>query len=112
MNVITDTTSLPEQFESVEEAADFWDTHSLADYWDQVHEVEIEVRAPSAAGDAGSGCVGEGGQPGAYPRRLARDTFPKAAPACPRAFGCFLAALLTFLDRLRSFREGASPRRL
>ena len=45
MNVITDTTSLPEQFESVEEAADFWDTHSLADYWDQVHEVEIEVRA-------------------------------------------------------------------
>jgi hypothetical protein len=36
---------IPEQFESVEEAADFWDTHSLADYWDQVHEVEIEVRA-------------------------------------------------------------------
>jgi hypothetical protein len=23
----------------------FWDTHSLADYWDQIHEVEIEVRA-------------------------------------------------------------------
>ncbi len=22
----------------------FWDTHSLADYWDQVHEVKIEVR--------------------------------------------------------------------
>jgi len=45
MNVITNTTVLPEQFESVEEAADFWDAHSLADYWDQVHEVEIEVRA-------------------------------------------------------------------
>ena len=45
MNVITDTTVLPEQFESAGEAADFWDTHSLADHWDQVHEVEIEVRA-------------------------------------------------------------------
>ncbi len=27
------------------EIADFWDTHSLADYWDQTHEVEFEVRA-------------------------------------------------------------------
>lgn len=30
---------------SLEEIADFWDTHSLADYWDQTHEVEFEVRA-------------------------------------------------------------------
>ncbi|MGH9838367.1 MAG: CopG family antitoxin [Blastocatellia bacterium] len=30
---------------SVEEIAEFWDTHSLDDYWDQTHEVEIEVRA-------------------------------------------------------------------
>ncbi len=36
---------IPEQFESIEAAADFWDTHSLADYWDQVHKVEIKVRA-------------------------------------------------------------------
>ena len=28
-----------------EEIADFWDTHSLADYWDQTHEVEFELRA-------------------------------------------------------------------
>ena len=42
MNVITNTTVLPEQFETVEEAADFWNTHSLADCWDQVREVEIE----------------------------------------------------------------------
>ena len=26
------------------EIAEFWDTHSLADYWDQTHEVEFEVR--------------------------------------------------------------------
>ncbi len=30
---------------TIEEVADFWDTHSLADYWDQTHEVEFEVRA-------------------------------------------------------------------
>lgn len=29
-----------------EEIGEFWDTHSLADYWDQTHEVEFEVRAP------------------------------------------------------------------
>ena len=37
---------IPENFASIEEAAEFWDTHSLADYWDQTHEVEIEVHAP------------------------------------------------------------------
>ena len=30
---------------SLEEIAEFWDAHSLADYWDQTHEVEFEVRA-------------------------------------------------------------------
>ena len=30
---------------TLEEIADFWDTHSLADYWAQTHEVEFEVRA-------------------------------------------------------------------
>jgi hypothetical protein len=28
-----------------EEIADFWDTHSLDDYWDQTRDVEFEVRA-------------------------------------------------------------------
>ena len=37
---------IPDEFTSVEEAAEFWDTHSLADYWDQTQEVEIEVQAP------------------------------------------------------------------
>ena len=36
---------IPEQFDGLEAAADFWDAHSLSDYWDQTHEVEIEVRA-------------------------------------------------------------------
>lgn len=27
-----------------EEIADFWETHSLDDYWDQTHEVEFEIR--------------------------------------------------------------------
>jgi hypothetical protein len=30
---------------TLEEIANFWDTHSLADYWDQTREVEFEVRA-------------------------------------------------------------------
>ncbi len=30
---------------TLEEIAEFWDTHSLADYWDQTREVEFEVRA-------------------------------------------------------------------
>ena len=30
---------------TLEEIADFWDTHSLDDYWDQTHEVTFEVRA-------------------------------------------------------------------
>jgi hypothetical protein len=30
---------------SPEEIAQFWDTHSLDDYWDETHEVAFEVRA-------------------------------------------------------------------
>ena len=30
---------------SIQEIGDFWDTHSLADYWDQTQEVEFIVRA-------------------------------------------------------------------
>lgn len=29
---------------TLEEIADFWDTHSLADHWDETHEVAFEVR--------------------------------------------------------------------
>ena len=29
---------------TLEEIADFWDKHSLADYWDQTREVEFELR--------------------------------------------------------------------
>ena len=29
---------------TLKEIADFWDTHSLDDYWDQTHEVEFDVR--------------------------------------------------------------------
>ena len=30
---------------TLEEIGEFWDSHSLADYWDQTHEVSFEVRA-------------------------------------------------------------------
>ena len=29
---------------TLEEIADFWDKHSLADYWDQTREVKFELR--------------------------------------------------------------------
>lgn len=31
--------------ETLEEIGEFWDAHSLEDYWDQTREVEFEVRA-------------------------------------------------------------------
>lgn len=34
---------LPDEFESLEAAGEFWDTHSAADYWDEMEEVEIEI---------------------------------------------------------------------
>ncbi len=30
---------------TVEEISDFRDTHSLADYWDQTHEVDVKILA-------------------------------------------------------------------
>ena len=29
---------------NLEELAEYWDTHSLADHWDETHEVDFEVR--------------------------------------------------------------------
>jgi len=34
---------IPEHFATLEEAAEFWDTHDLADYWDLTEEVDFEV---------------------------------------------------------------------
>lgn len=34
---------IPERFTSMAEAAEFWDTHDLADYWDLTTEVDFEV---------------------------------------------------------------------
>lgn len=34
---------VPEQFATIEAAAEFWDTHSLADYWDLTEEVDFEI---------------------------------------------------------------------
>jgi len=32
--------------QSLEEIGEYWDSHSLADHWEQTHEVEFEIRAP------------------------------------------------------------------
>jgi len=34
---------IPEHFKSLDEAAEFWDSHDLADYWDQTSEASFDV---------------------------------------------------------------------
>lgn len=34
---------IPEKFKSLEQAADFWDTHSIADYWDLTRPAHFKV---------------------------------------------------------------------
>jgi hypothetical protein len=34
---------IPEHFKSIEEAAEFWDSHDLGDYWDLTREADFEV---------------------------------------------------------------------
>jgi len=34
---------IPEQFKSIEEAAEFWDSNDLADYWDSTSKADLEV---------------------------------------------------------------------
>ncbi|MBS1790547.1 MAG: hypothetical protein JST85_22695 [Acidobacteria bacterium] len=34
---------IPENFKSVEEAAEFWDSHDLGDYWDLTTEANFDV---------------------------------------------------------------------
>jgi predicted HicB family RNase H-like nuclease len=34
---------IPEHFKSIEEAAEFWGSHDLADYWDLTREAHFEV---------------------------------------------------------------------
>ncbi|MEZ4866475.1 MAG: CopG family antitoxin [Caldilineaceae bacterium] len=34
--------NIPDHFDSLEEAGEFWDTHSAADYWDEMEEIDME----------------------------------------------------------------------
>ena len=34
---------IPEEFETIEQIQDFWDTHSTADYWDEMEDMEMEL---------------------------------------------------------------------
>ena len=38
-----DRDPIPKRFKSVEEAAEFWDSHDLADYWDLTQEAHFDV---------------------------------------------------------------------
>jgi len=34
---------IPEEFKTIEEAAEFWDSHDLGDYWDLTRKADLEV---------------------------------------------------------------------
>jgi ribonuclease D len=38
--------SIPNEFSTIEAAADFWDKHDLADYWKDTKEVKADVKVP------------------------------------------------------------------
>jgi len=42
INMLKKKEPLPEHFDTDEEAGKFWDTHSAADYWDEMEEAEVE----------------------------------------------------------------------
>ena len=42
MNKKRDVDPIPEEFDSYEEAAEFWETHDTTDYPDAFHTVEME----------------------------------------------------------------------
>lgn len=35
---------IPESFQTLEEFQEFWDSHSLADYWDETEEAHFDVK--------------------------------------------------------------------
>jgi hypothetical protein len=45
-NIDPSDSSLPEEFATEEEAAEFWETHSITDFEDYLEPVEFEVAAP------------------------------------------------------------------
>jgi predicted DNA binding CopG/RHH family protein len=45
--VVKERELLPESFDSLEQAAEFWDIHSTADYEDLMEEVEFEINLSS-----------------------------------------------------------------
>jgi len=40
--------NIPEEFASIEEAADFWDAHDLTDFWEDTKEIKCDGKVPGA----------------------------------------------------------------
>ncbi len=36
-------TRLPDRFDTIDQIQDFWDTHSSADFWDEMTDVDMEL---------------------------------------------------------------------
>ena len=46
-NTVKKQDPMPPPHATPEEIGEFWDTHSLADYWDETYEVEFTVNLKS-----------------------------------------------------------------
>ena len=38
------TGPVPEEFKTLKEASDFWDTHDASDYWDRTKEAHFDIK--------------------------------------------------------------------
>jgi len=38
--------ALPEEFASLEDASEFWESHDLADFWEGTKEVKADIKVP------------------------------------------------------------------
>ena len=47
---------MPPPNATLEEIGEFWDTHSLADYWDETYEVEFRINLKSEQNQLLSEC--------------------------------------------------------
>lgn len=50
MDAVKEREPIPD-FTTIDEIAQFWDTHSTADYDDLTHEVQFEIKLRTAAND-------------------------------------------------------------
>jgi hypothetical protein len=85
-NKVKQVDSIPDEFASYEEAAEFWDTHDTTDYLSSFETVSVDAEGSSPLGggglEQGGGTHARPPQPGALPHRP--GAFPPHPGGHPR----------------------------